>query len=58
VVTIDTSVTGDTTARGGDQGLVEAFHKAVSARYRATILSSPGESLHSHLIAWTPRTPV
>ncbi|MEO3883795.1 Gfo/Idh/MocA family oxidoreductase [Nonomuraea sp. B5E05] len=54
--TVDTSPTGDATARGGhgggDQALVEAFLTAVATRDRAPILSSPGESLHSHLIAW------
>lgn len=56
VETLGASVTGDATARGGhgdgDQGLVKAFLKAVSSRERTAILSSPGESLHRHLIAW------
>ncbi|SEF55783.1 Oxidoreductase family, C-terminal alpha/beta domain [Nonomuraea solani] len=54
--TIDTSATGDATARGGhgggDEGLVDAFLTAVATRDRSSVLSSPGESLHSHLIAW------
>ncbi|MEO3788605.1 Gfo/Idh/MocA family oxidoreductase [Nonomuraea sp. B10E15] len=54
--TVDTRPTGDATARGGhgggDQALVEAFLTAVATRERAPILSSPRESLHSHLIAW------
>ncbi|MET8006829.1 Gfo/Idh/MocA family protein [Nonomuraea glycinis] len=54
--TIDTRPTGDATAAGGhgggDKGLIEAFLTAVSSRDRALILSSPGDSLHSHLIAW------
>ncbi|TDE32051.1 Gfo/Idh/MocA family oxidoreductase [Nonomuraea mesophila] len=54
--TIDTRPTGDATARGGhgggDRAMVEAFLTAVATRERAPILSSPGESLHSHLIAW------
>ncbi|TDC01188.1 Gfo/Idh/MocA family oxidoreductase [Nonomuraea longispora] len=54
--TVDTRPTGDATARGGhgggDRALVEAFLTAVATRDRAPILSSPGESLHSHLIAW------
>ncbi|MEU4580021.1 Gfo/Idh/MocA family protein [Nonomuraea sp. ATR24] len=54
--TVDTRATGDGTAAGGhgggDEGLVRAFLAAVSSRDRTPILSSPGESLHSHLIAW------
>ncbi|MGN9838250.1 Gfo/Idh/MocA family protein [Nonomuraea sp. H19] len=54
--TVDTSPTGDPTAGGGhgggDAGLVEAFLTAVETRDRAPVLSSPGESLHSHLVAW------
>ncbi|MFB4281939.1 Gfo/Idh/MocA family protein [Nonomuraea sp. MTCD27] len=54
--TVETSPTGDATARGGhgggDEALVEAFLTAVATRDGSTILSSPGESLHSHLIAW------
>ncbi|MCF6472050.1 Gfo/Idh/MocA family oxidoreductase [Nonomuraea sp. MG754425] len=53
---VDTRVSGDGTARGGhgggDEALVEAFLTAVATRERAPILSSPAESLHSHLIAW------
>ncbi|WP_043631845.1 Gfo/Idh/MocA family protein [Nonomuraea candida] len=53
---VDTRPTGDGTARGGhgggDTALVEAFLDAVATRDRAPILSSPAESLHSHLIAW------
>ncbi|MEV0384269.1 Gfo/Idh/MocA family oxidoreductase [Nonomuraea sp. NPDC050643] len=56
IETVDTSATGDATARGGhgggDEGLVEAFLKAIATRDRTSILSAPGESLHSHLIAW------
>ncbi|MEU9834140.1 Gfo/Idh/MocA family oxidoreductase [Streptosporangium sp. NPDC048047] len=37
---------------GGDRGLVEAFLDAVRTRDPGRVLSSPGESLHSHLIAW------
>ncbi|MFF4617541.1 Gfo/Idh/MocA family protein [Nonomuraea jabiensis] len=54
--TVDTRPAGDPTARGGhgggDEGLVDAFLTAVAAGDRSSILSSPGESLHSHLIAW------
>ncbi|MEV1239525.1 Gfo/Idh/MocA family protein [Nonomuraea sp. NPDC050022] len=54
--TVDTRPTGDGTAGGGhgggDEALVEAFLTAVRTRDRAQILSSPSESLHSHLIAW------
>ncbi|MDP4511613.1 Gfo/Idh/MocA family protein [Nonomuraea turcica] len=54
--TVETRPTGDATARGGhgggDEALVEAFLTAVATRDRAPILSSPAESLHSHLIAW------
>ncbi|MBB5778213.1 Gfo/Idh/MocA family protein [Nonomuraea jabiensis] len=54
--TVDTRSTGDPTARGGhgggDEGLVDAFLTAVATGDRSSILSSPGESLHSHLIAW------
>ncbi|MFG6191052.1 Gfo/Idh/MocA family protein [Nonomuraea sp. JJY05] len=54
--TVDTRPTGDSTARGGhgggDEALVEAFLTAVATGDRSSILSSPGESLHSHLIAW------
>ncbi|MBN6053083.1 Gfo/Idh/MocA family oxidoreductase [Nonomuraea sp. RK-328] len=54
--TVDTRPPGDATARGGhgggDAGLVDAFITAVRNRDRATVLSSPSESLHSHLIAW------
>ncbi|MFB4267183.1 Gfo/Idh/MocA family protein [Nonomuraea sp. GTA35] len=53
---VDTRPSGDGTARGGhgggDAALVEAFLTAVATRDRAPILSSPAESLHSHLIAW------
>ncbi|WP_327584689.1 Gfo/Idh/MocA family oxidoreductase [Nonomuraea sp. NBC_00507] len=53
---VETRPTGDATARGGhgggDEALVEAFLTAVATRDRAPILSSPAESLHSHLIAW------
>ncbi|SDM46000.1 Gfo/Idh/MocA family protein [Nonomuraea jiangxiensis] len=53
---IETRPTGDATARGGhgggDQALIEAFLTAVTARDPSPILSSPTESLHSHLIAW------
>ncbi|MBB6554650.1 Gfo/Idh/MocA family protein [Nonomuraea rubra] len=53
---VDTRPSGDGTARGGhgggDGALVEAFLTAVATRDRAPILSSPAESLHSHLIAW------
>ncbi|MFC4013522.1 Gfo/Idh/MocA family protein [Nonomuraea purpurea] len=53
---VETRPTGDSTAGGGhgggDEGLVEAFLTAVATRDRTSILSSPGESLHSHLIAW------
>ncbi|WP_157253433.1 Gfo/Idh/MocA family protein [Nonomuraea typhae] len=53
---IDTSVTGDGTAAGGhgggDAGLMRAFLDAVETGDRSAVLSSPGESLHSHLIAW------
>ncbi|MFD1935684.1 Gfo/Idh/MocA family protein [Nonomuraea mangrovi] len=56
VETVDTRPMGDSTAAGGhgggDQGLVDAFLTAVATRDRSPILSSPGESLHSHLIAW------
>ncbi|MCK2219520.1 Gfo/Idh/MocA family oxidoreductase [Actinomadura sp. ATCC 31491] len=54
--TVETRPTGDATARGGhgggDEALVEAFLTAVATRDRTPVLSSPGESLHSHLIAW------
>ncbi|NUW36758.1 Gfo/Idh/MocA family oxidoreductase [Nonomuraea sp. SMC257] len=54
--TVDTRPPGDATAGGGhgggDAGLVDAFVTAVRTRDRASILSSPSESLHSHLIAW------
>ncbi|MEU0569608.1 Gfo/Idh/MocA family oxidoreductase [Nonomuraea sp. NPDC005983] len=54
--TVDTRATGDATASGGhgggDEGLVDAFLSAVTTRDRSPILSSPSESLHSHLIAW------
>ncbi|WP_246608988.1 Gfo/Idh/MocA family protein [Nonomuraea rhizosphaerae] len=54
--TVETRPTGDGTARGGhgggDEGLVEAFLTAVRTRDRSAVLSSPGESLHSHLVAW------
>jgi predicted dehydrogenase len=54
--TVETRPTGDATARGGhgggDEGLMDAFLSAVATRDRSSILSSPGESLHSHLIAW------
>ncbi|WP_226900489.1 Gfo/Idh/MocA family protein [Nonomuraea phyllanthi] len=54
--TVDTRPGGDATARGGhgggDEGLVEAFLAAVATRDGSSILSSPGESLHSHLVAW------
>ncbi|MEU7862615.1 Gfo/Idh/MocA family oxidoreductase [Nonomuraea sp. NPDC049141] len=53
---VDTRPTGDGTAGGGhgggDEALVDAFLTAVRTRDRAPILSSPSESLHSHLIAW------
>ncbi|TDD27881.1 Gfo/Idh/MocA family oxidoreductase, partial [Nonomuraea terrae] len=53
---VETRPPGDATARGGhgggDEGLVEAFLTAVSTRDRSSILSSPTESLHSHLMAW------
>jgi predicted dehydrogenase len=53
---VDTRPSGDPTARGGhgggDEALVDAFLTAVRTRDRSSILSSPGESLHSHLIAW------
>lgn len=53
---VDTRPTGDGTAGGGhgggDAALVDAFLTAVRTRDRAPILSSPSESLHSHLIAW------
>ncbi|GAA2210269.1 Gfo/Idh/MocA family oxidoreductase [Nonomuraea monospora] len=53
---VETRPSGDGTARGGhgggDEALVEAFLTAVATRERAPILSSPAESLHSHLIAW------
>ncbi|NRQ40631.1 Gfo/Idh/MocA family oxidoreductase [Nonomuraea sp. NN258] len=56
IETVDTRPTGDSTAGGGhgggDAGLVRAFLDAVATGDRAPILSSPGESLHSHLIAW------
>ncbi|MEV2268542.1 Gfo/Idh/MocA family protein [Nonomuraea africana] len=56
VETVDTRPMGDAGAAGGhgggDQGLVDAFLTAVATRDRSPILSSPGESLHSHLIAW------
>ncbi|MER6944626.1 Gfo/Idh/MocA family oxidoreductase [Nonomuraea sp. NPDC000554] len=54
--TVDTRATGDATASGGhgggDEALVDAFLSAVTSRDRSPILSSPSESLHSHLIAW------
>lgn len=54
--TLDTRPPGDATAGGGhgggDAGLMDAFLTAVETRDRASILSSPRESLHSHLIAW------
>ncbi|WP_188194562.1 Gfo/Idh/MocA family protein [Nonomuraea sp. SYSU D8015] len=54
--TLETRPTGDATARGGhgggDEALVEAFLTAVATRDRTPILSSPSESLHSHLLAW------
>ncbi|GAA3617008.1 Gfo/Idh/MocA family oxidoreductase [Nonomuraea rosea] len=54
--TVETRPTGDATAGGGhgggDEGLMDAFLSAVATRDRSSILSSPGESLHSHLIAW------
>ncbi|MFI7706340.1 Gfo/Idh/MocA family protein [Nonomuraea sp. NPDC049480] len=54
--TVETHPRGDATARGGhgggDEALVEAFLTAVATRDRTPILSSPGESLHSHLVAW------
>ncbi|MFC4115975.1 Gfo/Idh/MocA family protein [Nonomuraea zeae] len=54
--TVETRPTGDATAAGGhgggDEGLMNAFLSAVATRDRSSILSSPGESLHSHLIAW------
>ncbi|UBU15445.1 Gfo/Idh/MocA family protein [Nonomuraea gerenzanensis] len=53
---VDTRPSGDGTARGGhgggDEALVEAFLTAVATRDRTPILSSPAQSLHSHLIAW------
>ncbi|MFI7227546.1 Gfo/Idh/MocA family protein [Nonomuraea angiospora] len=53
---VETRPSGDATARGGhgggDEALVDAFLTAVATRDRSPILSSPGESLHSHLIAW------
>ncbi len=53
---VDTRPSGDATARGGhgggDEGLVEAFLDAVASRDHTSVLSSPAESLHSHLIAW------
>ncbi|TYB61474.1 Gfo/Idh/MocA family oxidoreductase [Nonomuraea sp. PA05] len=53
---VETRPSGDGTARGGhgggDEALVEAFLTAVATRERAPILSSPAQSLHSHLIAW------
>ncbi|MBE1591107.1 Gfo/Idh/MocA family protein [Nonomuraea angiospora] len=53
---VEARPTGDATARGGhgggDEALVDAFLTAVATRDRSPILSSPGESLHSHLIAW------
>ncbi|GAA4237236.1 putative dehydrogenase [Streptosporangium album] len=54
--TIDTTAAGGASAAdghgGGDRGLVEAFLSAVRTRDPHQVLSSPGESLHSHLIAW------
>jgi predicted dehydrogenase len=54
--TVETRPEGDATAGGGhgggDQGLVEAFLTAVATRDPAPILSSPAESLHSHVVAW------
>ncbi|MFI6926056.1 Gfo/Idh/MocA family protein [Nonomuraea spiralis] len=54
--TLDTRPPGDGTAGGGhgggDEGLVAAFLAAVETGDRSPILSSPAESLHSHLIAW------
>ncbi|GAA0945255.1 Gfo/Idh/MocA family oxidoreductase [Nonomuraea longicatena] len=53
---IDTTAAGDGTAAGGhgggDEGLVDAFLTAVESGDRTAVLSSPRESLHSHLIAW------
>ncbi|MFI9554957.1 Gfo/Idh/MocA family protein [Nonomuraea endophytica] len=53
---VDSSATGDATAGGGhgggDEGLMAAFLDAVETGDRSAVLSSPGESLHSHLIAW------
>ncbi|MFD9947095.1 Gfo/Idh/MocA family protein [Nonomuraea sp. NPDC059023] len=53
---VDSSATGDGTAGGGhgggDEGLMAAFLSAVETGDRSAVLSSPGESLHSHLIAW------
>jgi predicted dehydrogenase len=53
---IDTAAAGDGTAAGGhgggDEGLVDAFLTAVESGDRTAVLSSPHESLHSHLIAW------
>ncbi|MFI6539617.1 Gfo/Idh/MocA family protein [Nonomuraea sp. NPDC050547] len=53
---VDSSATGDGTADGGhgggDEGLMAAFLSAVETGDRSAVLSSPGESLHSHLIAW------
>ncbi|MFI6903675.1 Gfo/Idh/MocA family protein [Nonomuraea sp. NPDC050394] len=53
---VDSSATGDGTAGGGhgggDEGLMAAFLNAVETGDRSAVLSSPGESLHSHLIAW------
>ncbi|MFI6294033.1 Gfo/Idh/MocA family protein [Nonomuraea sp. NPDC050790] len=53
---VDSSTTGDGTAGGGhgggDEGLMNAFLNAVETGDRSAVLSSPGESLHSHLIAW------
>ncbi|MBB5080603.1 Gfo/Idh/MocA family protein [Nonomuraea endophytica] len=53
---VDSSATGDATAGGGhgggDEGLMAAFLSAVETGDRSAVLSSPGESLHSHLIAW------
>ncbi|WP_214322399.1 Gfo/Idh/MocA family protein [Nonomuraea sediminis] len=54
--TIDTRPTGDATAAGGhgggDGGLVGAFLEAIATGDRSRVLSSPSESLHSHLIAF------
>ncbi|MFI6389323.1 Gfo/Idh/MocA family protein [Nonomuraea sp. NPDC050540] len=53
---VDSSAAGDGTAGGGhgggDEGLMAAFLSAVETGDRSAVLSSPGESLHSHLIAW------